>query len=122
MNAGRPAEAIPLYKKAIRLNPNTPSHHYYNLSAALWMMGRYKEALEAAEESRKINPDEMVSHIMLAVTYIELGRDEDARAAAAEVLRIHPNFTTEWMAKMLPWKNKEDVNRLMEDLRKAGLK
>ena len=122
MNAGRPEEAIPLYKKAIRLNPNTPSHHYYNISAALWMMGRYKEALEAAEESRKRNPDEMVSHIMLAVTYIELGRNEDARASAAEVLRINPNFTLEWMAKMLPWKNKEDVNRLMEDLRKAGLK
>ena len=122
MNAGRPAEAIPLYKKAIRLNPNTPSHHYYNLGYALWMMGRYKEALEAGEESRKRNPDEMFSHILLAVTYIELGRDEDAQASAAEVLRINPNLTLEWMAKMVPWKNKDDVNRLNEDLSKAGLK
>ena len=86
------------------------------------MMGRYKEALEAGEESRKRNPDELFSHTLLAAAYIELGRDEDAQASTAEVLRIDPNFTTEWMAKMLPWKNKDDVNRLIEDLRKAGLK
>jgi adenylate cyclase len=122
MNAGRPAESIPLYKKAISLNPNTPSHHYYNLGYALWMMGRYQEALEAGEESRKINPDELFSHTLLAAVYIELGREEDARASTVEVLRIDPNFTTEWMAKMVPWKNKEDVNRLIENLRKAGLK
>jgi TolB-like protein/class 3 adenylate cyclase len=122
MNAGRPAESIPLYKKAIRLNPNTPSHHYYNLGYALWMIERYKEALEAGEESRKRNPDEMFSHILLAAVYIELDREEDGRASAAEVLRINPKLTLEWMAKMVPWKNKDDVNRLMEDLRKAGLK
>jgi TolB-like protein/class 3 adenylate cyclase/Tfp pilus assembly protein PilF len=121
MNAGRPKESIPLYKKAIRLNPIAPSTHYYNLGYALWMMGRYWEALEAGEESRKRNPDEMFSHILLAGTYSELGRDEDARSSAAEVLRINPNFTLEWMAKMVPWKNKDDVNRLIEDLRKAGI-
>jgi adenylate cyclase len=122
MNAGRPEESIPLYKKATRLNPIAPSTHYYNLGYALWMMGRYKEALEAGEESRKRNPDEMFSHILLAAIYIELGRDEDARASAAEVLRINPNLTLEWMAKMVPWKNKDDVDRLIGDLRKAGLK
>ncbi|UCD79161.1 MAG: tetratricopeptide repeat protein [Desulfobacterales bacterium] len=122
MNAGRPKESIPLYKKAIRLNPIAPSTHYYNLGYALWMMGGYQEALAAGEESRKRNPDEMFSHILLAGTYIGLGRNEDARSSAAEVLRINPNFTLEWMAKMVPWKNKDDVNRLIEDLRKAGLK
>lgn len=81
-----------------------------------------KEALEAGKESRKRNPDEMFSHILLAATYIELGRDEDALASAKEVLRINPNLSLEWMAKMVPWKNKDDVNRLIEGLRKAGLK
>jgi adenylate cyclase len=122
MNAGRPEEAIPWYKRAIRLNPYAPSSRYYNLGYALWMMGQYNEALEAGEESRKRNPDEMFSHILLAVTYIELGRDEDARTSAAEVLRIKPDLKLEWMTKMVPWKNKDDVNRLIGDLRKAGLK
>ena len=60
--------------------------------------------------------------MLLAAAYIELGRVEDARASAAEVLKIKPKITLKWLAKMLPWKNKADVNRLIEDLRKAGLK
>ena len=60
--------------------------------------------------------------MLLAATYVELGHDEEARASAAELLRIKPNFTLEWWAKMAPWKNRDDVNRLSEDLRKAGLK
>jgi hypothetical protein len=38
------------------------------------------------------------------------------------MLKIKSDIKLEWLAKMIPWKNKEDVNRLIEDLRKAGLK
>jgi hypothetical protein len=60
--------------------------------------------------------------MLLAATYIELGRAEDARLSAAEVLRIKPEITLKWLAKMLPWKNKADADRLIDDLRKAGMK
>ena len=85
------------------------------------MMGQYKEAIAAGKEARNRGPNDIFSHILLAATYIEFGRVEDAQASAAEILRIKPNFTLEWLAKMLPWKNKDDLNRLIEDLRKAGL-
>jgi adenylate cyclase len=122
MNAGRPQESIPLFKKAHRLNPFASSSKYYNFGYALWMMGQYKEAIEAGKEARNRGPNDIFGHILLAATYIELGRAEDARLSAAEVLRIKPEITLEWLAKMLPWKNKADVDRLIDDLRKAGLK
>jgi tetratricopeptide (TPR) repeat protein len=86
------------------------------------MMGQYEEALAAGKEAPSRGPNDMFSHMLLAVTYIELSRDEEARASAAEMLKIKPDTTLEWLAKMVPWKNKDDVNRLIGDMRKAGLK
>jgi adenylate cyclase len=88
---------------------------------ALWMLGRYEEAIAAGREARNRGPNDIFSHLLLALTYIELGRVEDAQLSAAEVLRIKPNCTLEWLAKLVPWKNKNDLNRLIENLRKAGL-
>jgi len=122
MNAGRSEESIPLYKKAIRLNPKAQSSNHYNYGYALWVMGQYEEALAEGKEARKRGPNDMFSHMLLAVTYIELGSEEDARESAAEMLKIKPDITLEWLAQMLPWKKKDDVNRLIGNLRKAGLK
>jgi TolB-like protein/Tfp pilus assembly protein PilF len=121
MNAGSPKESIPLYEKALRLDPYTRGNNYYNYGYALWMMGRYKEAIEAGKEARNRRPNDIFSYILLSITYIELGRDEQARASSTEVLRIKPDISLEWLAKMVPWKNKGDVDRLIGNLRKSGL-
>ena len=121
MNAGRSEESVPLYKKAIRLNPKAHGGYYYNFGYALWMIGKYEEALAAGKQAQSRSPNDIFSHLLLAVTYIELGRDEEARASAAEMLKIKPNITLAWLSKMIPWKNKDHLNRLIGDLRKAGL-
>ena len=51
------------------------------------------------------------------------GRESEARAQAAGVLRINPNFSLEQYAKASPLKNQTDLKeRVIEPLRKAGLK
>ncbi len=57
----------------------------------------------------------------MTVSYIRLGREEEARAAAAELLKVNPKFSLERYAKMLPF-TKPVADRVIEDLRKAGLK
>jgi hypothetical protein len=54
--------------------------------------------------------------------YGSLGREEEARAAAAEVLRIDPKFSVEHFAKRLPYKKQIDKDRFIGGLGKAGLK
>jgi hypothetical protein len=49
------------------------------------------------------------------------GRDEEARAEVAEVLRIHPKFSLE-AAKRVPYKKQADTERIVNAVRKAGLK
>jgi len=53
--------------------------------------------------------------------FISLGREEEARAAAAEILRVNPQFSLERYARTLPF-TKPVADRIVEDLRKAGLK
>jgi hypothetical protein len=49
------------------------------------------------------------------------GREEEARETATGVLRINPNFSCEYFAKKLPYKNKADLDLYIGALRKAGL-
>jgi adenylate cyclase len=57
----------------------------------------------------------------MTISCIRLGREEEARAAAAEILRINPKFSLERYAKVLPF-TQPAAERIVEDLRKAGLK
>jgi adenylate cyclase len=61
-------------------------------------------------------------HLGLAIAHVSLGREDEARAEAAEVLRIHPGFSLEHFAKTLPYKNQSDIDSAIASLRKAGLK
>jgi hypothetical protein len=50
-----------------------------------------------------------------------VGRQEEARAEAAEVMRIDPQFSLERYAKTLPIRQAL-IDQLVEAWRKAGLK
>jgi adenylate cyclase len=62
------------------------------------------------------------AHLTLAVVYSELGREGDARAEAAEVLRLNPNFSLEIHKQRIPIKDPTVLERHLVALRKAGLK
>jgi hypothetical protein len=51
-----------------------------------------------------------------------MGREKDARAEAAEVLRVNPKFSLNSLAKMLPYKDRSQTDKIVNALRKAGLK
>jgi adenylate cyclase len=121
--AGRPDEAIPLLQKVIRLNPLGPAYIYTNLGAALRMTGRFEEAVSAAKKATQFAPDSPGFHTDLAATYLMMGRDEDARAEVAEVLRINPRFPADFAPVFLAgYKDPTVKPRIIDALRKAGLK
>ncbi len=122
MNADRPEEAVPFFKKGLRLDPYGIAPIFYNFGFNYWMLGQCEEAISICKKGLKRNPDDFFTHLALAISYIETGRVEEARKSAAEVVRINPKLSLEWLAKMVPWKNKAQVDRLLDDLRKAGLK
>ena len=119
--AGRYEEAIPLYERAIRLNPYPPIFYYHRLASAYANVGRYDEAIDLCKKTLKRAPNYTMARLVLAMVYIWQGLEEEARAEAAEFLRIKPSFTLKRMKAISLHKNKEDLKRRIEALRKAGL-
>jgi adenylate cyclase len=119
---GRWEESIPEYKKAIRFDPIPPNYYLWSLGYAYAWTGQYEEAITWCEKAVRQQPDDIFARIMMASVYSFLGRDEEAQVEAAEVLRINPKFSLEKYAKKIKYKNQDDKDRVIEALRKAGLK
>jgi tetratricopeptide (TPR) repeat protein len=119
--AGRPAEAIEWYKKAIRLNPIPPNWYLHNLGNAYRDMGRYDEAIKEFEKALNNNPNHFPALIGLASSLSMSGKTEEAKAAAEKVLNVNPKFNLENFERATVMKDQAAKKRLMEALRKAGL-
>ena len=120
--ACRPEEAIPMFQKAIRLNPNAATTTFVYLGMALMDAGRYEEAISAYKRGLQRAPNDIIAHIGLVTTYSWMGRDKEARAEAEEVLRINPKFSLDYFAKTVPLKDQSQIDKGINALRKAGLK
>jgi adenylate cyclase len=120
--AGRSEETIPLFQKAIRLNPFGPIWVNQNFGNALQMTERFEEAVSAYRKVIQRAPNYIWGHLMLAATYSKMGREKEARAEAAEVLRINPKFSLDFLAKTTVYKEQSVRENLLNALRKAGLK
>jgi adenylate cyclase len=119
--AGRWEESIPEYRIAIRLNPIPPNKYIFSLGLAYGWTGQYEEAITWCQKAIRQEPNSLLAHLFMTSVYSFSGRDEEARIEAAEVLRINPKFSLKKWEKKTTYKNKEDVERSISSLRKAGL-
>src|SRR5437016_3825714 len=106
----------------MRLNPHYPPFYVFLLGEAYRFTGRYEEAIAAYKRALTHIPDLLLPHIGLATIYSELGREEEARVEAAEVLRINPKYSLEVWRQRSPYKDPAVLERMLAALRKAGLK
>ncbi len=123
---GKFEQAVELAEKAMRLAPYYADWYLWILAQSYRQAGRYKEALEAFKEgldrSLKDKGNPFPATIGMVDVCVELGREETARQYAAEVLRMVPNFSVEDFRKMSGYKNPAHIERIVVNLRKAGLK
>jgi adenylate cyclase len=120
--SGRPEEAIPLLQKAIRLNPFAPGLFFGVMSIVYRMLGRFDEAVEQAKKAVEREPKNHFPYLYLASACILAGREEEGRAAAAEVLKINPTFSLEQFGGTRAYRDKSFIESTIDALRKAGLK
>ena len=93
-----------------------------HLGHTYYLAGRTEEAIAALKKSLNGSPADLDAHLLLAAVYSELGRDGEAQAEAAEVLRINPNWSLEIWRQRVPYKESAMLDRVLAALRKAGLK
>ncbi len=119
--AGRPEEGIASSKKGMRLDPHSLYHYLLHIADGYWMMGQYEEAVASLKRSVILNPDFMPTYFWIAAIHSELGREEEARAAVAKILRIIPGASVEAERRKMAYKDPAMVERFVNGLRKAGM-
>ncbi|MBI3301315.1 MAG: hypothetical protein HYZ72_04460, partial [Deltaproteobacteria bacterium] len=91
-----------------------------------------ERAFALAQHARDLDDSLFYAHQMLGILYAqkgqydlaisETGQEEAARAEAAEILRVNPQFSLEVWRQRNPLKDRAGQERLLDALRKAGLK
>lgn len=116
-----PQKALKAIATAIRLNPHHPSWYLWYRAAAQIMEGSCDEAVASLRTALARFPDFVTPRRHLAVCYMRLGRESDARAEVAEILRLDPGYNLASLAERLRFKHPEDSERYLDDLRRAGV-
>jgi pentatricopeptide repeat protein len=122
-HSGRSHEAIEYFNRAIRIDPFPSPGYYLELGYAYFLTGNYEEAVRVSKKACALTPNNEGCHRTLAAAYGMLGKDTEARAEAAELLRIMPDWSIEgWKQRQAAgWKNQADVDHFAEGLSRAGL-
>jgi len=77
-----------MYREAIRLNPKPPNNYYRHFAVVLREMGQYDEAIAQLKKAIEQEPNDFLAYLVLTSVYSYAGRQEEARAAAEEVLKL----------------------------------
>jgi adenylate cyclase len=85
---------------------------------ALIELCRFGEAIVAGKKAQRQNPSYSSAYRCLASAFAHLGRDAEARDAAARLLEVDPAFT---ISAFIARGGQSKAKLLIEGLRKAGL-
>ena len=118
--AGLPEEALRSFERAIRMSPIDPLLHrtFVGMGLVFIELGRSDEAVVAAKKAQRQNPSYSPAYRCLASAFAHLGREAEARDAAARLLECDPAFTiSSWIARG----GQTSAKLQIEGLRKVGL-
>jgi TolB-like protein/Tfp pilus assembly protein PilF len=115
---GRRSEALGVQDNSLLYNPIVPEWYWETRSAVLMQERRFEEAIQAVNR---------MTHRLAWNNYVAagasayLGRMDEARFYAAEVLRQKPDYCEDWVRAIEPHKDPADLELLLQGLRLAGL-
>jgi adenylate cyclase len=118
--AGRPDEAVEVYKRAIRLSPIYPAWYLVGLGVCYYSMNELDLAISTLREAIARDPDPSFAKIYLASALMDAGSVEDAKQLAREVMRFERNFSVEtWHG--VQFRDATIKEKMIDNLIKAGL-
>jgi adenylate cyclase len=99
---GNHDKAIEQAYQSIRLSPFDPLRYIPEsaLAFAYFLTERFAQAVEAALQAVQFAPAFHVPHLLLAASYVRLGRLEDARLEVQRARELVPGFTLSTFARV----------------------
>ncbi len=117
----RPQDVVVLLRKAMRLCPVYPAWYVGDLAWAYLLMNRLEDAIAAAQDAIRLDPDYVYTYMVLAIAFSELGREQEGRIAVENILRIEPDYSVHTFAETQPFRDPDVLDRQILGLRAAGL-
>jgi adenylate cyclase len=102
------------------MSPVDPRLHrsFVGMGLAFIELRRFDDAIVAGKKALRQNPSFSRAYHSLAAAFAHLGRDAEAREAAARLLQLDPGFT---ISACIARGGLSNAKLLIEGLRKAGL-
>jgi adenylate cyclase len=119
--SGQPLEAIPEIEHGMRLDPALSSQFLHFLGMAYLLSGKYETAAALLKQRVLLVPRTDFSRALLASALGHLDEVEDARRVWKELEEINPNYAFADHVARQPFRRVEDVERIADGLRRAGL-
>jgi len=127
ITTGRPEAGLEFVQTALRLNPSHPSHYVLAHAMAYFSMDDLEQTAAVLNEALQRDPEAVELAPLLAATYAQLGRREEARVAllqyrpgASQIelqnLAFVYHFPYDWTAK-----ERAIMDRLLDGLHIAAL-
>jgi adenylate cyclase len=118
---GDTATAIDHLNRAIRLSPLDPEMSYFlcGLGMSYSIRGEYDRSLTYARDALHLKPSYALGHRISIVALAHLGRFEEARSSAVQLLRMSPTFSSRSFA--LPFRDPRVIEKWRDAFHLAGL-
>jgi adenylate cyclase len=119
--AGNFREAALYEEHAQRLSPLVVFTSRVDEARARYHLGDFIAARDIALQVLKEKPRWLTAHSTLVAALWNLGKEEEARISAKELLARNPGFSVARWAQSLPYRRQEHLDALIKPLQLAGL-
>ena len=118
---GQPAEAVPLVRTAMRLNPEAGYLYFLILGRAYLALGDLEQARVNLQHALQRNPEDLETNIYMAVLHLAAG-DKGAAAWKADEIRVlQPGFSSRRWLETHPLTDPSQKRKLAQALGELGL-
>src|SRR5262245_13629225 len=118
---GRPAEAVPLVRTAMRLNPEAGYLYFLILGRAYLALGDLEQARVNLQHALQRNPEDLETNIYMAVLHLAAG-DKGAAAWKADEIRVlQPGFSSRRWLETHPLTDPSQKRKLVQAFGELGL-
>ena len=120
-NLGHAEDAIRLIEKGMKLNPYYSWDYLYNLGRAHYALGQYQRAVQYLQLALERNEIPRAPRIFLIASFMQLDQQDDAEWEVEQLVVTYPDLTLSQLQQVLTITDTELRDRLVSDLRSAGL-
>ena len=117
---GRPGDALPLLRAAMRLNPDAGYLYFQNLGRTYFALGDLEQARVNLEHALARNPVNLEAHVYLAALHVVGGNEAAAAWEAQEIRSLRPDFSSRGWLETYPLTDVAQRTTLVQALGTLG--